>query len=120
MIPLEEKRIIINKLIHPKKIFEPTDIWRACNKIEGKITIKKLADHFEVSPPTLRNSVNKGMMSMIRLKNIQIKNRQEKESCKKAIIKIKEEGKNLTVRELKSRVSVRNYNLLKSMIQDYS
>lgn len=118
MISPEEKRSIINKLIHPKITFTPTDIWRACVGIDGKITIAKLAEMFDVSPPTMKNSMNKNMMTMIKLKNMEIKSKKNKEICKKAIKQIKDEGKKLTVRELKKRVSVRDYKLIKTLIEE--
>ncbi len=116
MIPVQEKRKIVQTLIHPKIIFEPTEIWRACSKIKGKITMKKIAFQLGCSAPTVRKSFNNQMMLMLKLKNKQIKQRTEVQKCLDAVNKMKEEGIPLTIRELKNRVSVRNYDVLKKTI----
>jgi len=116
MIPVEEKRKIVQKLIHPKIRFEPTEIWMACKEVDGKLTMKKIAEVLGCSAPTLKKSFNNQMIIMLKFKNKQIKAEKDKELVEKAINDIKKEGVRLTVREVKRRVPVRNYRLLRSSV----
>jgi len=56
------------------------------------------------------------MIIMLKLKNKEIKTKKDKDLIQKAIKQIKEEGVHLTVREVKRRVPVRSYPLLRSSV----
>ena len=116
MIPVQEKRKIVQQLIHPKINFKSVDIWRACGQIQGKITMKKIGDVLGCSAPTVRRSFDDAMLLNVKLRNRDIKTESELLKCKHAVAKIKGEGLPVTMRELKSRVSVRDYDVLKKAV----
>lgn len=116
MIPVEEKRKIVQQLIHPKINFKSVDIWRACGQIQGKITMKKIGVILGCSAPTVRRSFDDSMLLNVKLRNREIKMESELLKCKHAVAKIKDEGLPVTMRELKSRVSVRDYDVLKKAV----
>ncbi len=80
MIPVEDKRKIVQKLIHPKIRFEPSQIWKACDKIDGKLTMKKIAEVLGCSAPTLKKSLDNQMIIMLKLKKKNLK-RKKKHHC---------------------------------------
>jgi|TARA_B100000902_G_scaffold57801_1_gene64789 AraC-like DNA-binding protein len=116
MIPIEEKRKIVQQLIHPSIRFESSDIWRACSQIQGKLTMKKIGEVLGCSAPTVRRSFDNKMLLNLKLRNKDIKNESEFLKCKHAVAEIKGEGLPVTMRELKSRVSVRDYDVLKKAV----
>lgn len=116
MISIKEKRKIVQQLIHPKISFESADIWRACNQIQGKITMKKIGVILGCSAPTVRRSFDDAMLLNVKLRNRDIKKESELLKCKHAVAEIKDEGLPVTMRELKRRVSVRDYDVLKKAV----
>lgn len=116
MIPVQEKRKIVQQLIHPKINFKSVDIWRACGQIQGKITMKKIGDILGCSAPTVRRSFDDAMLLNVKLRNRDIKIESELLKCKHAVAEIKDAGLPVTMRELKSRVSVRDYDVLKKAV----
>ena len=116
MLELQEKRKIVQQLIHPKISFESSDVWRACNQIQGKITMKKIGEVLGCSAPTVRRSFDDAMLLNVKLRNREIKRESEFLKCKHAVAEIKDAGLPVTMRELKSRVSVRDYDVLKRAV----
>ena len=116
MISIKEKRKIVQQLIHPKISFESTDIWRACGQIQGKITMKKIGVILGCCAPTVRRSFDDEMLLNVKLRNREIKRESELLKCKHAVAEIKDAGLPVTMRELKSRVSVRDYDVLKRAV----
>jgi len=116
MLSVEEKRKIVQKLIHPKIRFESNEIWDACRMIDGKLTMKKIAEVLGCSAPTLKKSFDDDMIAMLKYKNVLIKKKKEKELINSAISQIKKEGRSLTMREVKKRVPIRDYHLLKTCV----
>jgi len=116
MLELQEKRKIVQKLIHPKISFDSADVWRACNQIQGKITMKKIGEVLGCSAPTVRRSFDDAMLLNVKLRNREIKRESELLKCKHAVAEIKDAGLPVTMRELKSRVSVRDYDVLKRAV----
>ncbi len=116
MLELQEKRKIVQQLIHPKISFDSADVWRACNQIQGKITMKKIGEVLGCSAPTVRRSFDDAMLLNVKLRNREIKRESELLKCKHAVAEIKDAGLPVTMRELKSRVSVRDYDVLKRAV----
>ena len=116
MLELQEKRKIVQKLIHPKISFDSADVWRACNQIQGKITMKKIGEVLGCSAPTVRRSFDDAMLLNVKLRNREIKRESELLKCKHAVAEIKDAGLPVTMRELKRRVSVRDYDVLKKAV----
>lgn len=116
MIPTKEKRKIVQQLIHPTISFEPSEIWRACNNIQGKLTMKKIGDYLGCSAPTVRKSFDDKMLLNLKLRNRDIKKEEEFMRCKLAVADMRDEGLPVTMRELKRRVSVRDYDVLKKAV----
>ncbi len=113
MIDTLEKRKIVNSLLHPKKRFSAKDIWNAVDLINGKITMRSLGIQLNCSPPTVRKSVDEAMLVKFSEINEKKKTTRYEGMILKAISDITNEGKKITVREVKKRVPVRNSSLLR-------
>lgn len=113
MMDRSDKMKIVNKLLHPKKIFNEKDIWDCIDVIEGKITMKSLGEQLNCSPPTVRKSISDSMLSKIKEINEQRKKERHEKLILSAVKSILEEGSKVTIREVKRRVPVRDHSLLR-------
>lgn len=119
MFSKEEKRKIVQELIHPKKIYENRDIIDAIACIDGKVTMKALAEILNCSPPTVSKNIDPLLKIHIKSLNKARKLKKEEELLEKAIQQIKEEGNIPTVSLLKNMTPVRNYDLIRRLLETH-